>query len=36
VLLLKRNSLHHHDKWGLPGGNIEESGARFLSSTHSH
>lgn len=27
MLLLKRNSLHQHDKWGLPGGNIEDTGA---------
>ena len=30
VLLLKRNSLHNHDKWGLPGGNVDEGDDQAL------
>lgn len=30
VLLLKRNSLHNKDKWGLPGGNIEDGDNELL------
>lgn len=30
VLLLKRNSLHNHNKWGLPGGNVDEGDQTLL------
>lgn len=30
MLLLKRNSLHNHDKWGLPGGNVDEGDDQAL------
>ena len=30
VLLLQRNSLHHHGKWGLPGGNLDDADADLL------
>ncbi len=31
MLLLRRNSLHHHNKWGLPGGNIDDADKDLIS-----